>query len=124
MKTLPVLAAMTLCFMATAAFAQESPQDCEKPTVPTNIPADGSSASQQEMSASQSDMKAFADEANSYLGCLQRVATAWGEEAGDDAQEELVTLYNSMVAELEQAADRFNAAVRAYQAEAESQSDS
>ena len=116
MKLIPryLIVGVTAVVFSLAAQAQDDPSQCEKPSVPTNIPSDGASATQEEMSSSQASMQEYADQATEYMNCLKNVAANWGEDVGEEAQEELVAMHNAMVTELEEAAERFNAAVRAF----------
>lgn len=105
---------LTLSIFALLLSNQAMAVDCLGPKTPSI--ADGSSATKDELIASQKDLKAYQANLAVYRECLQAKSDAVNELAEDaDAQKAaLVNLYNQSVDEETVAAEQFNAAIRAY----------
>ena len=84
--------------------------ECESPTRP-DIP-DGAVADLEAMIAGRDDVQAFIGAGDMYLACLSQVIDA--EDLSDEEHSLSVREHNRMVAVMEQLAEEFNAALRAY----------
>jgi len=115
---------LILCF-GIIAFSSQAYAECELPTAP--IVPDGNVASTDELVAAQGALKAFQADLVEYRNCLAKKQEALAASSGEDeesavAQQEakaLVEAYNNSVTKEEEAANEFNAAVRAYKARQE-----
>lgn len=92
-------------------------ENCPQPTAPS-IP-DGSTATESEMLDAQQQVKGYVQEGQQYLKCLKQAEADIGEDITKEQQKELVGHYNTMVDEMQETSDAFNAAVRDYQASAQ-----
>ena len=84
--------------------------ECESPTRP-DIP-DGTVAGESAMIAGRDDVQAFIAAGDVYLACLSDVIDA--EDLSDEEHSLAVREHNRMVAVMEQLAEEFNTALRAY----------
>ena len=89
--------AVVFSTLLLAAFSAGAAASCQKPTAP-NLP-NPDTAVTPEMVKAKRDVQAYLTAAEAYLECVKVVAK-----------------HNAMVDEMEQVADAFNAAVRAYKA--------
>jgi hypothetical protein len=85
---------------------------CTYPTQPT-IP-NGRSASEDELVEAQGKMKAYLADGDEFIECLHRVEDSWADEEKEEKQSFVVMFHNRMVDDMEEVAELFNAAVRAY----------
>lgn len=92
-------------------------ENCSQPDAP-DIP-DGSKATESEMLDAQQAVKGYVQEGQQYLKCLKQAEADIGEDITKEQQKELVGRYNTMVDEMQESSDAFNAAVRDYQAAAQ-----
>jgi len=75
---------------------------------------DGSSATEDEMLDSQRRVKAYIAALEDYTKCLDREAAALGDDETPEQKAIHAQRHNAAVAAMEQAADQFNAQIRAY----------
>lgn len=98
----------------TVCLAAEVGADCSRPS-PPSVP-NGEVASEDELITTQTSVKQFKTDAETYLECLKKAEAAAGEELTDEQRQHLITMYNSMVDQLHGTAEQFNSAVRAFKA--------
>lgn len=101
---------------AIRAIAEEVNAACATPTGP-EIP-DGNTATEDAMVSTQQALKAYIENGNTYLGCLEEVETGWGEEISDNQAAVVNFLYNRMVSDLQTRAQAFNTALGVYREKA------
>lgn len=90
----------------------ESADDCVRPEA-IDPGIDGATATEAEMMQARSLVQTYHQAANTYLECLQLAA----QVVAPEEQDNLVNLYNSMTAEMEDIiVNNFNVQIRAYQA--------
>ncbi len=87
-------------------------EKCTYPTQPT-IP-NGKSASEDELVTAQGKMKGYLADGDEFIACLHRVEDSWNEEEKEEKQSFVVMFHNRMVDDMEEVADLFNSAVRAF----------
>lgn len=97
---------------AMKARAQQLSQACPYPAKPS-IP-DGRNSTEEQMLDAQAKMKAFINDGNSFIDCLDQQQQGWGEDAKDTDKMTVVILHNQMVDDMQSVADLFNSAVRAF----------
>ena len=85
---------------------------CEYPEQPT-IP-DGLNASENELIATQKIMKAYLAEGDTYLACISELEKSWGADVNEEQKAVLVIFHNKIVDDMQEIAERFNTAVRAF----------
>lgn len=110
--------ALSAALLAPAALAQteaastEVIENCplpEKPSVPN-----GRTATEQEMLETQQSIKAYIEQGNAVLACLDGLTTQWGEAATEEQTQINTLFHNKMVDDMQAVGELFNAAVRAY----------
>jgi hypothetical protein len=90
----------------------EVTEKCTYPTQPT-IP-NGKGSTEAELIASQRNMKAYLVDGDEFIACLHRVEESWSDEEKEEKASFVVMFHNRMVDDMEEVADVFNAAVRAF----------
>ena len=101
------------CALAVAAgSAQGAGEECAAPVVPT-IP-DGATASAEAMSAAGSRVRAFVADSQVYLTCLEAKEASYGDAITPQQKAVVDAVYNAGVDAMQNAAEAYNAAVRAY----------
>lgn len=101
--------------------------DCERPQSP--VVPDGSTAEREQMLEARGAVQSYIEAGNAYLDCLKQQESetnAAMETAGktdEEAAEEIaerskarVTAYNAAVDEMQEVGDRFNEALKAFNA--------
>ena len=121
MRITPLLIATALVFVTSITAAAQGGGGRGRLTASCNISEepiipDGSGATEQQMVAAQSAMKAFIADGETYIECLKKVEADSDEELSPEYKASLVTSHNAMVDAMQEIADQFNAAVRAYKA--------
>ena len=86
--------------------------DCGRPEPP--VVPDGATATEEELGAAGSAVRAFISDSQTYLACLEDKEAAYGEDITPAQQALIDAIYNSGVEAMEAAAAAYNAAVRAY----------
>ena len=66
------------------------------------------------MIEAQGAMKSYIANGNAYLECLAKLEKKWGNSASSEQKSLVVILHNKMVDEMNNVADLFNSAVRAF----------
>lgn len=120
MRLTTVLASFALGLaISSSSFAQDGQsasgevnEKCTYPTQPT-IP-NGNSAAEAELVEAQGKMKAYLADGDEFIACLHRVEDSWSEEEKEEKQSFVVMFHNRMVDDMEEVADLFNSAVRAF----------
>ncbi|MGE0385779.1 MAG: hypothetical protein AB7Q97_13690 [Gammaproteobacteria bacterium] len=113
---LAVVAAASL-WLGTPAMAQSLQilaPDCRAPEAP-NIP-DGASATEDQLGATQTKVKAYLADADEYVNCLEKAKTSLGDTIQPEQEHVLVSAQNLMVDTMHATGDMFNAAVKKYKA--------
>ena len=85
---------------------------CKYPQQP-NIP-NGRKATKDEMISAQQAMKAYLAEGDEYITCLDNVEAGWGDDATKEQKAVVVIFHNKIVDDMNQVAELFNSAVRAF----------
>ena len=88
--------------------------ECTQPPAPTI--ADGTSATEEQMVATQQSVKTFIAKGNMYLACLvndEKSAEVAGTNT-DEAKQQRLDNYNAMVEAMQRAGDNFNTALHAF----------
>ena len=117
LSILSTFSAAVLCVSLSA-----NATDCEYPTK-IDVPK-GESASEDEMIQGQKNVKQYIGEMESYLECLEKEMkdemAGMDPESEEEAMQQRAALrdarHNAAIDEMEQVANDFNAAVRAYKA--------
>ena len=121
---------LTAAVIAAAALAPAAYADCTYPTAPSPIP-DGNTATLAQMLSTQKAVKAYNEEMNAYLSCIQlerdsRVAQV-GDKLTKQQKQELeaieVQKHNAAVDQLHAVADQFNAQVKIFKAKGKKSDD-
>ena len=86
---------------------------CPVPPIPA-IP-DGDNATRDDMLNARNALQAYIDDSDTYLGCLEKLETDWGEDITANQSAVVNALYNRNVENLQTSADAFNAELRLYQ---------
>jgi len=114
-KLTPAISAIAFFFAAHAGLACEYPAKISV--------ADGSTATKEEMIASQSAVKKYVAEMETYLACIvdaEKAAVAELVELTPEVEQQRTEMldkkYNAAVEEMERMAADFNAEVQAYKA--------
>jgi hypothetical protein len=94
-----------LLLVASAAYA-----DCSRPKAPS-VP-DGSTATEAELVDAQTDVQEYMAATNAFLECL-----AQEEEVEPEVDAERIAAHNQAVDDMEEVAEQFNLAVRAWKAQ-------
>jgi len=110
-------AAVALLFCGAAAAEPESVsgevmKQCQPPAKP-EVP-NGRTATEEEMLAASKAVKDYLSASESYISCLHKVETSWGEEETEEQRAVIVIFHNRQVEEMHATGDLFNQAVRAY----------
>ena len=107
------LLALLTSLSPTAGYAAEMDlsacEFAEKPTI-----ADGTTASQEEMTESASQVRNYIGAMQDALSCLEEAEKDLGDEITDEQKVSITTAYNSGVDQLNEAANRYNEQVRAF----------
>lgn len=102
-------------FGASAGWAQTLDLDrCEFPDAPDMV--DGSTASEESMSATATAVRSYVAGTQSALECLDSMEANLGAEITPEQKASLTELYNDRVDQMNSTAQGFNAQVRAYKA--------
>lgn len=107
-----VVAALTV---ATAASAETNGLDvahCQFPDAPT-VP-DGSVATEEEMGQAGTQVREYVAGVQTSLKCLAEVEESMGKEISKDQQNELVSIYNTGVDQMNAVAQDYNEQVQVY----------
>ena len=121
---------LTAAVIAAAALAPAAYADCTYPAAPSPIP-DGNTATLAQMLSMQKAVKAYNEEMNAYLSCIQlerdsRVAQV-GDKLTKQQKQELeaieVQKHNAAVDQLHAVADQFNAQVKIFKSKDKKSSD-
>ena len=120
MKSLYLLSGFILAIaMSTTSMAEEASsasgelnEKCTYPQQPT-IPT-GSSATETELIEAQGKMKAYLADGEEFITCLHRVEDSWGKDEKTEKASFIVMFHNRIVDDMNEVADLFNAAVRAF----------
>lgn len=104
---------MLVSFLAGAAQAE-----CVYPRAPANLP-DGATATEDEMVTGMKTVKAYNEQVNAYLTCLETEKNTRIEAAGTDSAAEQIKAihtkrHNAAVEELEATAAQFNEQVKVF----------
>ena len=101
--------------ISSISYAQLALSDCNYPKIKFDIP-NGATATMEEMVASQTDFKAYNTDMNAYLECLDNELALVSEDLDiyPDIKKQNNSRYDAAVEVLTNAANEFNAAVRAY----------
>jgi hypothetical protein len=106
---------LTSCLLAAIAsgygFAAAA---CEPPS-PVPMP-DGTTATREQMLASQAQVRAYQAAMNELLACIASELESEGEQAPDEFKSLMVSRHNAAVAEMEGVAAAFNDQLRAFRA--------
>ena len=99
-------------------YAQVTLADCNYPKMNVNIP-NGATATMEDMVAAQASFKAYNADMDAYLDCLDNELALVSEDLDiyPDIKKLNNSKYDAAVDVLTQAADEWNAAVRAYKAQ-------
>jgi hypothetical protein len=92
--------------LASASFA------CDYPAL-VAVP-DGTKATIDEMVAAQASVKAYMENMDTYLSCVNQALDAAGDDAPDEFKSIMVSRHNAAVAEMEAIAASFNDQIAAY----------
>jgi len=110
MKTMIVgLALCTACAAGTASAA------CEMPSLVGAIP-DGRTATEQQLSAAQSEVRAYVEAMDRYIACQNQELRTLGESADAEFLYLMSTRIESARKEVDAVATRFNDQVNAFRA--------
>ena len=110
MRILIFVAAISV---ASASWAQTiSVSHCKFPEPPPLV--DGASATAEDMAATSSAVRAFVQEMQASLACLDDVEADLGETITAEQKSSLTALYNSGVDQMNAIAESYNAQVRAF----------
>jgi len=115
-----ILSGLLLSCLLSASFAHA---ECIYPKTPGTMP-DGATATEQEMIDAMKAVRAYNEQVNAYLSCLDMEMQARIDAAGADAPADQVAQiraiqakrHNAAVEELEAHAARFNEQVKVYKA--------
>ena len=94
-----------------AALAVEG---CVRPEAP-RVP-DGATATEDELAAAGNAVRAFIDQSQTYLACLEEKEASYGDDITASQQALINAIYNAGVAAMQAAADDYNSAVRLHRA--------
>ena len=104
--------------IGSLSYAQWALADCNYPTINFVIP-NGATATMENMVAGQTNFKSYNANMDIYLTCLDSELSKVSKNLDNypDIQNLSDSKYNAAVDELSEAADQWNAAVRAYKAQ-------
>ena len=109
---------MKIAVLASAALLAASVgwADCERPQPPA-IP-DGSEAEREAMIEAHGNVQAYIEAGNSYLDCMKQeeAAEIASETATAESSKARMDDYNSVVDDMQQVGDGFNAALKQFNA--------
>jgi len=118
-KTVGVLALTLACGFSMNTYAQDKIEfsgNCSYPAKPQIV--NGSKASEAEMITSQKEMKDYLALGNTFLECLDKemglVKPDAPKEQADEFKARIDATHNAAVDDMNQIAELFNAALRAY----------
>lgn len=100
--------AIFAAFLSAPALAVE----CEQPVAP-DVP-DGASAAEAAMRQAAGNVKRYMAETEEYLACLQFQEENMGARLTPVAEKQFVDRHNAAVDAMEEVAERFNEALRAF----------
>ena len=121
---------LTAAVIAAAALAPAAYADCSYPQAPSPIP-DGSTATLAQMLSMQNSVKAYNEQMNAYLSCIQLERDSRVAQAGDKLTKQQkqalqaieVQKHNAAVDQLHAVADQFNAQVKIFKAKGKKSDD-
>ena len=107
-----------LLLIWSLGYGQFALSDCFYPKMRVDIP-NGSTATMEDMVATQKDFKAYNADMDTYLDCLDDELSKISEDLDiyPDIKKHNTSKYDAAVDVLTKAADEWNAAVRAYKAQ-------
>ena len=111
MKTSGICLVIAAGLAATSGYAA-----CEMPTLVSAIP-DGATATQQELLAVQSEIKAYVAAMDDYIACQSEEMEAGSENATDDYLYLMQQRIETARSEVDSVASRFNDQVTAFRAQ-------
>jgi len=110
MKILISVAAM---LVASASWAQSiAVSHCRFPEPPSLV--DGASATEEDMAAGAAAVRAFVQDMQASLVCIDEVEAGLGEDITAEEKSSLTVLYNNGVDQMSAIAESYNAQVRAF----------
>ena len=120
MRLLTVLSGLIIgVTLLTGVFAQDAESisgelttKCAYPK-PPSIP-NGKTSTEEELLATQKEMKAYLEKGDEFLACLDDVQAAWSDEEKQQKVNFVVMFHNRMVDDMNEVADLFNTSVRAF----------
>jgi hypothetical protein len=87
---------------------QQAPTD-KKPSIPN-----GMQASKDDMITAMHAVKAYNAKGYAYLDCLDKLQTSWGKDVTPTQKQIIAIFHNKVVKDMQDVADLFNQALRAY----------
>jgi len=117
LNQLPSKLTITALLLGAAWAAQAADVDlsqCAFPATPS-VP-DGANATEEEMGAAATAVRAYVDATQAGLTCLGDLEASLGEAITDEQRQSIVASYNTNVDKLNATANAYNEAVRAFKA--------
>ena len=120
MRLMTVLSGLVIgVAMVTNAFAQDAESVSGELTTKCNYPKppsipNGKNSTEEELLATQKEMKAYLAKGDEFLACLDGVQEGWSDEEKQQKVNFAVMYHNRMVDDMNEVADLFNTSVRAF----------
>lgn len=118
-----ILGGLLLCGAALAAdkaddaamksISGEIIKKCHEPTDKPTVP-NGMKATKDDMLNAQQAIKTYVEKGNAYLSCLDDLQASWGDGVTDEQKAIIAIFHNKAVDDMQNVADLFNQAVRAF----------
>jgi hypothetical protein len=101
--------------VSASLIALQALADCEMPTLVASIP-DGATASEDQLLATQSEVRAYIAAMDGYIACQNEDLRARGDNATSDYLFQMATRIDAARSEVDAVATSFNEAVMAFRA--------
>jgi DNA-binding FrmR family transcriptional regulator len=108
-----LLTLCTLCLVATALTAPANAQQCSAPSTAVTVP-DGKTATMEQMTAAQGQVKALQTATDEYTKCLDGLMASKKASLNAQEKKELIDSYNAAVNSLSKLAAKFNDQLKAF----------